>query len=149
MKPGGLSLLVAGLVALAAPASAEDVLRIKGAVNYRNYPAFAKLLFEAADKPVALDVTIPLDNEETEGHLSTFVLDGQFEVAFHSSADGSKIYADTGFEFVDENYYALKGDFVVQPGDDGSGTRSIMLEPKALPKGASFREVDAATLEEQ
>ena len=140
-------LLTATFVLCAFAAQAEDVLRVTGAVNYRNYPGFASLLFDRLEKPVALDITIPHDNEEAEEHLTTFMQDGRLEVTLHGGPNGSKILTDTGFQFVDENYYTLQGVFAVQPGGVLSGIPHLLLQPAALPKGATFAEVAAETLE--
>lgn len=127
--------------------AAEPVLRLTGAVNYRNYPGVATLLFDALEKPVVLDITIPVDNEEAEDHLTTFVLDGQFEIAHHAGPDGSRIYAETGYELVDDDYYTLKGAFRVVSGGVHSGIPYLLLEPTGVPADATYKDVSAETLE--
>jgi len=142
------ALTASALLALTFAAQAADpVLRLGGAVNYRNYPGVAKLLFGALEKPVVLDITIPVDNEEAEGHLTTFVLDGQFEIAHLAGADGSRIYADTGFELVDDNHYTLKGAFKVMSGGVHSGIPYLLLEPTEVPGDAAYKDIAAASLE--
>jgi hypothetical protein len=140
----GAATLLAFTVAVQA---ADPVLRLSGAVNYRNYTPVANLLFDALEKPVVLDLTIPVDNEETEGHLTTFVLDGQFEITHLAGPDGSKILTETGFELVDDSYYTLKGGFKVMSGGVHSGIPWLLLEPTEVPAGAAFKDVAAEELE--
>lgn len=136
------SLFVSGVCAEAA----ETLPRLSGEVNYATYPGFAAYLFDHLEQPLALDITLPVDNEEADGHLTTFVLDGQFEAAYLAGPDGSKLYADNGFDLVDDRYYTLKGTFTVQPAGVHSGIPYLQLDPAEEPSGASFEEIAVATL---
>lgn len=122
-------ILLAALAAIVTvmPAGAETIKRVTGELTFQNYPGFAALLRSGEDLLV-LDITVPLDNDESEGHLSTFVLDGQFEIAYHSAENPSRIYVDLDFEFVDGRYYRLDGTFVVMPDSIEDGVRIFSLE---------------------
>lgn len=122
-----LALRAAGAVLLAlasAPnASARDAARtVTGTLTFANYPRLEAYLREAAGGTVALDLSVPLDNVEDDGHLSTFVLDGQFEIAHHVASKASRIYAQNGFDLVDaDTRYTLRGVFDVTAEKDEDG----------------------------
>ncbi|MGD9912989.1 MAG: hypothetical protein AB7S80_02830 [Rhizobiaceae bacterium] len=145
------AVLAAGLIGglTFAAQAADPVLRLSGAVNYRNFAPVAALIHQSRANPVVLDITIPVDNEEAEGHLTTFVLDGQFEVALLAGDKGSNLYADVGFELVDDSYYALKGSFNVLTGDPRKGQMipDLLLEAVELPADVTFKDVSAESLE--
>jgi hypothetical protein len=140
--------LAAGFcLATVSMAFAQDIPRFRGQLDRGSYPLLAKKLFSMSGKPVAFDVTIPLDNDESKGHLTTFVLDGQFELAWLAGKKGSKVYADTGFDLVDDSYYTLKGVFTVGSIDkDDDGVPTLLLDEVQAKAGATFSDIDTATL---
>lgn len=140
-----LAAFAAAAAALAAPAHAGALKLVRGEVTAATWPGFSALLFETLENPVMLDVTIPVDHDESDGHLSTFVLDGQLELAFHAGPKGSNVYADTGFELVDDGFYTLKGTFVVKPASVHSGIPWLMLE-ETEPAAGGYLDVAVDTL---
>ncbi|MDI6028303.1 hypothetical protein QBK99_19100 [Corticibacterium sp. UT-5YL-CI-8] len=108
-----------------AAAGAEELPRITGQVTYENFPRLEAFLLQKVDKSVALDLKLAVNNDETEGNLTTFVLDGQFEIAYLQSGEPSRIYADTGFDLVNDDHYTLQGVFSVEASDDAIGLSEV------------------------
>ena len=118
----------------------ESLPRITGELNYGNFERVAAYLTKAIDRKVALDVTLPLNNDETDGNMTTFVLDGQFEIAHLKPGAPSVLYVDAGFDLVDDKYYTLKGVFDVQDGGaEAPGTLSLAFVD--APAGATFTDM--------
>lgn len=129
-------------------AQAADTPRLTGEVNYKTYPGFAAYLKARGSKPIAIDVTIPLDNEDgVEGHLTTYVLDGQFQLAYLAGTKSSTIYSDTGVELVDnDTTYTLKGVFKVTSDEPAGETPYLSLEEVDSPAGAHSKDVKVSSL---
>ncbi len=121
-------LVLLASAALALPANAAALKRVSGELKYKNFAGFAELLRQTAKSDVVLDLTVPLDNDEADGHLTTFVLDGQFEIAYLAGKATTKIYVDVGFDFIDEKYYTLDGTFRVIANGVEDGVRYYALE---------------------
>jgi hypothetical protein len=127
MTPAVLRALASAALLALAPVcvvQAQDAERtVTGTLTFKNYPRLAAYLQKAAGSTVALDLSMPLDNAEENGHLSTFVLDGQFEIARHATGGASRIYAQNGFDLVDaDTRYTLRGLFDVTAEADADGT---------------------------
>ena len=144
----GACLAVAAAVTLFAslPAMAKDpVPRLTGEITYAEFPKVVAYL-KKAKKPVAFDVTLPIDNEESDGHLTTFVLDGQFEVAYLAGKKSSKLYAQTGFDLIDDSYYTLKGVYTFSSsGKDDDGVPLMSLD-EVTDAGDAFKDIPVKTL---
>lgn len=138
----------ASLLALApaAGAQAQDAARtVTGTLTFENYPRLEAYLMKAAGRTVALDLSMPLDNMEEDGHLSTFVLDGQFEIAHHARGNVSRIYAQNGFDLVDsDTRYTVRGvfDVTVEKGEDGTVFGLDMPADGDVPGGQPTLAVD-------
>ena len=92
-------------------------------------------------------MTIPLDNDETDGHLTTFMLDGQFELAQLEPGAARKIYVDGGeIELVSEKSYTVKGAYSVEIADEAGETPSLYLASVETEAGASFEDINVTNL---
>lgn len=133
-------------LALAAGAQAQEAARtVTGTLTFENYPRLEAYLRKATGRMVALDLSLALDNTEEDGHLSTFVLDGQFEIARHARGGASRIYAQTGFDLVDsDTRYTLRGvfDVTVEKGEDGTVLGLDMSADGDVPGGQPALAVD-------
>lgn len=142
-----LAFVAALVFGTASPGFAADaVTRLTGELNYKNYPKLAAFLKKAGKKAVAFDITLPIDNEESDGHMTTFGLDGQFEIAYLAGKKTSKIYADVGYDLVNDDHYTLKGTYTVdQPTADepSYGLNAVEKEP------ASFKDTSIDSLPEK
>jgi len=141
------ALFGAVLLGFAVPAMAADLTpRLVGEINYQTYPAVAAFLNENVGKPVAFEVALPIDNEETDGHLTTFVLDGQFEIAYLAGEKTSRIYSDVGFDLVNDSDYTLDGVFTVTKGEADAEAPYLALDAVASSDGLTFQDVAIASL---
>lgn len=118
---------------MTAVAGAEDLPRLTGELTYKDYPKFAFYISQAVDQKLAFDLTVPIDNEESDGHLTTFVLDGQFELAYLNGDATSRLYADTGFELVNDSFYTLKGVYRIVAPEKGVLALETLDEEPAGP----------------
>lgn len=142
------AIAAAALLALAPGfgAWAQDAPQtVTGTLTFENYPRFEAYLTKNKGRTVALDLSLPLDNAEEDGHLSTFVLDGQFEIARHAPGEASRIYAQNGFDLVDsETRYTLRGvfDVTAEKDEDGMVFGLDMPGGRDIPTGQGTLAVD-------
>ncbi|MBD0414126.1 hypothetical protein [Oryzicola mucosus] len=142
MHPAVALALASALFAFGtAAADAEELSRITGKVTYENFPRLEAFLLQAVGKSVALDLTLAVNNDETEGNLTTFVLDGQFEIAYLQPGEPSRIYADTGFDLVNDDHYTLQSVFSVEASD-----RAIGLNEVDAPAETTYKDVSVDDL---
>jgi len=137
---------VFALAAVAVAGAAERLPRVTGDVAYENFGRLESYLRQAAGKQIGLDLTLPLDNAEERGHLTTFMLDGQFELSHIQPDHPTKIYLDGGeINLVDDKSYTIDGVYAVELADEGNEVPSLYLVSVDA-EGAAFDDVQMIDL---
>lgn len=146
LRPAGAAFASVMLLAGLASTHAAEPVRVTGELTYKNFPRFEAYLLKAGTASVELDLTMAIDNDETDGHLTTFVLDGQFEIAHLKPGKPTRIYADAGFELVDaQDRYTFAGVFTVDADDESIGLNFVDTLPADPATTISIDKLPAAT----
>lgn len=135
------AILLAGL----ATAGAAERAMVIGTLTYDNFPKLEAYLREAGSEQVMLALDMAVDNDESEGHMTTFVLDGQFEIAHLQPGKPVRIYSDSGELDDSQEHYLLEGIFTVEQGDDSLGLTFIDLPPHGAANTIEIDDLPAGT----
>jgi hypothetical protein len=135
------ALLLAGL----ATAGAAERAMVIGTLTYDNFPKLEAYLRKAGSEQIMLALNMAVDNDETDGHMTTFVLDGQFEIAHLRPGKPVRIYSDSGELDDSQEHYLLEGIFTVEQGDDSLGLTFIDAPPGGVSDVIEIDDLPAGT----